>query len=185
MSEKTNTGKNSWGHRWTEDRHIREVGSRKLAKIMTGDRVWIPVAILFLFLCILTWVNEIFHLYHHIFGITKHIPINLDEALSETFIIAVVGIITISILIRNIHKRRAVEKELKDHHRYLEDMVAKRTSTLEQMVDAMAGRVVKMSELQMAVQSLRIQIKQAGLVPATDIPIIAESNPTEESQYAN
>ena len=137
---------------------------------MTGDKIWIPVAILFLFLCVLTWVNEIFHLYHHIFGISHHIPVNWDEALSETVIIAGVGIITVSILIRNIHKRRAAEKELKEHHQYLEETVDKRTMTLQHMVDAMAGRVVRVSELQIAVEVLRSQVKEAGLEPAADLP---------------
>jgi len=185
MSEEANTAKNLWGRRGKEDRYKLEAGRDKLEKIMTGDKVWIPVAILFLILCILTWVNEIFHLYHHIFGITEHIPINIDEALSETLIIVVAGIITLSILIRNIHKRRAAERELREHHRYLEEMVAKRTSSLEHMVDAMAGRVVRMSDLQMAVQQLRIQIRKAGLDPVVDIPTMAEISVSAESQYAN
>ena len=165
-----NTVKTRWGHPREEDKRRREEGIRKLKEINTGHRVWIPVAFLFLFLCVLTWINEFFDLYHHIFGISHHIPVNWDEALSETIIVAGVGIITVSILIRNIHKRRAAEKELKEHHQYLEETVTRRTLTLQHMVDAMAGRVVRVSELELAARELRRQVEEAGMVPAADLP---------------
>ena len=176
---KYNASKTHWGRRWVEDPHQTNKGRRKLEKIKTGNKVWIPVSLLFLLLCVLTWVNEIFHLYHHVFGISHHIPVNWDEALSETIIIAGVGIITVSILIRNIHKRRAAEKELKEHHQYLEETVAKRTMTLQHMVDAMADRVVRVSDLEVEVRELRLRVAKAGLEPAADLP--PALNPQPES----
>jgi len=180
MSEKSNFRENHWGQQWVQERDKPEEGRRKLEKIMTGDKVWIPVALLFILLCVLTWVNEIFNLYHHIFGIT-HIPVNWDEALSETIIIAGVGVLSLTILSRSIRKGRAAERELREYQQHLEETVARRTLTLQHMVDAMAGRVVRVSELQMAVQVLRVQLKEAGLEPTADLPPPAENKQPESS----
>ena len=180
MKEKSNTSQPPWGRQWVENHRRRAEGRQKLERFTTGNKVWIPVALLFLFLCILTWINEIFNLYHHIFGIS-HIPINWDEALSETIIIAGVGTITVSILIRNIHRRRAAEKELEEHHHYLEETVDKRTMTLQHMIDAMAGRVVRVSDLEMEVEELRLRVGQSGLEPQADLPAPGVNQPPESS----
>ncbi len=57
------------------------------------------------------------------------------------------------------------EQELRKHREHLEELVAKRTSELESMVDAMARRVVRMSDLEIIVERMKKQLRDAGLLP--------------------
>lgn len=65
----------------------------------------------------------------------------------------------------DITERKYNEDELKKHRDHLEELVKKRTSELNAMVDAMARRVVRMSDLEVLVESLNNQIRSAGLKP--------------------
>ena len=44
------------------------------------------------------------------------------------------------------------------------------------MVDAMAMRVVRVSDLEMAIEELRSQIKEAGQTPVANNPLLGETN---------
>ncbi len=67
--------------------------------------------------------------------------------------------------ILDITERKKTEEELKRHREHLEDLVEKRTAELTGMVDAMARRVVRTSDLEIAVERLTKQLRAAGLEP--------------------
>ncbi len=52
-----------------------------------------------------------------------------------------------------------------------EDALKKSTAELRTMVNAMAGREIRMAELKEAVQKLRTQVEEAGLIPEADDPL--------------
>ncbi|MEA1926654.1 MAG: hypothetical protein U9N73_00490, partial [Candidatus Auribacterota bacterium] len=68
----------------------------------------------------------------------------------------------------DVTEQKEAEKELNEHRRNLEKQVEKRTSELKAMVDAMAHRVVRMSDLEILVKKLKNQIRSAGLTPIGD-----------------
>jgi len=65
----------------------------------------------------------------------------------------------------DITQRKHDEDELTKHRDHLEELVEKRTSELNAMVDAMARRVVRMSDLEVMVDGLKKQIRDVGLTP--------------------
>ena len=140
----------------------------------TEKRICLPVVIAFVFLCVIVWLDEIIDL-PAILGGPKTSP-NRREAIEETLVIIVVGFFTLFKLIHAINKRCRAETELKRHQEHMEEMVEKRTSELKHMVEAMSLRVVKVSDLEIAVERLRGQLKEAGIEPVVDIPLIAEIN---------
>jgi len=71
---------------------------------------------------------------------------------------------------RNITERKKAEDELKKHHDHLEEMVAERTSNLNALVKAMAGREIRMAELKEVIEELRRQLQDAGMTPVADDP---------------
>ena len=77
-------------------------------------------------------------------------------------------------LLIEITDRKQAEEELKKYRGHLEELVEKRTAAMRRMVEAMAGRVVQMSDLKMAVSELRAQLKKAGLEPVVDEPLTTE-----------
>jgi hypothetical protein len=52
-------------------------------------------------------------------------------------------------------------------------MVEERTADLRKVINAMAGREVRMAELKDAIRKLRAQLKTAGLEPVADDPLLA------------
>ena len=54
----------------------------------------------------------------------------------------------------------------------LEKRVEQRTQELRGMVNAMAGREIRMAELKQAIKQLRKQLIRAGLTPVADDPLI-------------
>jgi two-component system, sporulation sensor kinase E len=65
----------------------------------------------------------------------------------------------------DITERKNTEEELKRHREHLEELVEKRTAELTGMVDAMARRVVRTSDLEIAVERLKDRLRAAGLDP--------------------
>jgi len=66
------------------------------------------------------------------------------------------------------------EAALRRLNRGLEAQVEERTAELQTMVDAMAGREIRMAELKEAVRALRAQLEEAGIEPAADDPLLGE-----------
>lgn len=52
-----------------------------------------------------------------------------------------------------------------------EDALEKRTGELRTMVNAMAGREIRMAELKETIQKLRTQLEEAGMTPVADDPL--------------
>lgn len=71
----------------------------------------------------------------------------------------------------DISKRMAAQRELEKLNEDLEERVRDRTSDLETLVGAMAGREVRMADLKEVIIKLRKQILEAGIIPAADDPL--------------
>lgn len=57
------------------------------------------------------------------------------------------------------------------HADQLEERVQERTAELQQVINLMAGREVRMAGLKKAIKKLRAQIKEAGMTPVADDPL--------------
>jgi PAS domain S-box-containing protein len=73
---------------------------------------------------------------------------------------------------RDITERKAAQEELEKHREHLEELVAERTADLRKLVNAMAGREVRMAELKDVIRLLRAQLEEAGLEPVADDPLL-------------
>jgi|GEM_PF-4134259 len=102
----------------------------------TEKKIWLPVVIAFLFLCIIVWLDELIGLPGILIGGPKTSP-NWREALEETIVIVAVGLFALFKLIRAINKRRHAEEELRQHQEHLEEMVrmAERSGCRVEIVD--------------------------------------------------
>lgn len=76
----------------------------------------------------------------------------------------------------DVTERRNAEKELKAYRDGLEQLVEARTTELRQMVDLMAGREVRMAELKEVIDRLRAQLREAGMIPVANDPLIEDAN---------
>ncbi len=94
-----------------------------------GNRTWLPVACAFVLLCILVWLDEILDLPHLLLGAPRT-PLNWREAISEMVLIATVGLLVTSRLIRDVTEHQRAEEALKQHRDHLEEMVEERTQAL-------------------------------------------------------
>ncbi len=69
-------------------------------------------------------------------------------------------------------EQKQAEEELAKHREHLEEEVRKRTHELGSMVDAMAGRELRMVELKKVIKKLRAQMESAGMTPVADDPLM-------------
>jgi PAS domain S-box-containing protein len=74
----------------------------------------------------------------------------------------------------DITKRKRVEEALHEHRDHLEEEVERRTAELRTLVNAMAGREIRMAELKKTIRQLREQLKKAGLEPIANDPLFEE-----------
>jgi PAS domain S-box-containing protein len=91
-------------------------------------------------------------------------PVQLGETQAQSFIGAVM----------NITKRKEAETELQTLNEGLEERVKERTSELSLIINAMAGREVRMADLKKVIKKLRAQLKDSGLSPVADDPLNEE-----------
>jgi PAS domain S-box-containing protein len=85
-------------------------------------------------------------------------------------------IIRIDGFMEDITERKRVEEELRKHREHLEELVEERTADLRRMVNAMAGREIRMAELKDVIRKLRAQLAEAGLKPVADDPLLGEGS---------
>jgi PAS domain S-box-containing protein len=85
-------------------------------------------------------------------------------------------IVRIDGFMEDITERKRAEEELKKHREHLEELVEERTADLRRMVNAMAGREIRMAELKDVIRKLRAQLAEAGLEPVADDPLLGEDS---------
>jgi PAS domain S-box-containing protein len=73
--------------------------------------------------------------------------------------------------VSDVTMRIEAEKELQRYRENLEEIISERTERLNILVDAMAGREVRMAELKKVIKKLRSQISSAGMHPIADDPL--------------
>lgn len=73
---------------------------------------------------------------------------------------------------RDITERKQAEDALAKYRDNLEDMVNDRTTELQSLVGAMSGREARMADLKDVIKLLRNQIKDAGMEPVADDPLL-------------
>jgi len=69
--------------------------------------------------------------------------------------------------------------QLEELNRTLEQKVAERTAELQRLVDAMAGREIRMAQLKEAIRRLRAQLIAHGLEPEADDPLHQDDFPSD------
>ncbi len=74
-------------------------------------------------------------------------------------------------VLSDITERKHAEQALQEAHNTLEQRVEERTRELQKLVNAMAGREVRMAELKQVIQKLRRQLMDAGQHPTADDPL--------------
>ncbi len=67
-----------------------------------------------------------------------------------------------------------LHESLESHAHDLETRVEERTSELRRAVSLMAGREIRMAELKKVIKTLRRQLKEAGLRPEADDPLLGD-----------
>lgn len=83
---------------------------------MLGRRLWLPIALLFVLLCIVVWLNELLDLPWFLAG-GPPTPTNWSEALIETILIIGIGIFAVRRVLRDItayHKAMIALREERD-----------------------------------------------------------------------
>ncbi|MCK4471612.1 MAG: PAS domain S-box protein, partial [Anaerolineae bacterium] len=75
-------------------------------------KTWLPIAQMFILLCILVWLDEILDLPHLLLG-APPTPINWREALGETALIATVGFLVVSRFMRDVTERARADQVLR------------------------------------------------------------------------
>jgi PAS domain S-box-containing protein len=83
------------------------------------------------------------------------------------------GVFILSI---DVTERKRAEEALREHREHLEELVAERTADLKKMINAMAGREVRMADLKGAIRELRAQLEEAGLEPVADDPLLGSAS---------
>jgi DNA-binding response OmpR family regulator len=94
----------------------------------------------------------------------------MATAFGEIAVIALVNSRTLEALERS-------EESLRQYSERLEEMVEERTADLKKLVNAMAGREVRMADLKEAIRKLRAQLERAGLEPVANDPLLEQSAP--------
>lgn len=92
----------------------------------------------------------------------KEIPVLFSASVMQNEDEGVQDIICVAM---DITTHKSAEDELKKHREHLEDLVKERTAELRQIVNAMAGREVRMAELKKVIEVLRKQLDDAGIIP--------------------
>ncbi len=126
-----------------------EAERRRAKKTIMGSRIWLPVACSFVLLCIFVWLNEILD-FPHLLLSAPPTPINWHKAISETVLVAIVGLFMVSRFIHNITKRKWAEEELRKYHDHLEDLVKERTAELTMANEQLQREIIERKQAEEA-----------------------------------
>jgi len=99
-----------------------ETQRKRVEQRIPERRIWLPVASMFVLLCILAWLDEIVDLPHFLLG-APYTAINWREAIIETVLIAGVGLFAVSRLIRDITERRRAEETLEAAYAFQQTII--------------------------------------------------------------
>ncbi len=93
----------------------------------------------------------------------------IRDVLASLEIIYIEGIPTGLMVIADITERKKAEEKIKSLNVNLEERVNERTESLNKVVNSMVGRELRMVELKQVITKLEMQLKDAGMKPATDL----------------
>lgn len=84
--------------------------------------IWFPVFLAFLLIIALVWITEYFEMTNHLFGLHST-TFNWSEAGIQTIVIAIVGVLTLTTLMRTIKERIKIEEAFEKSERRLADII--------------------------------------------------------------
>jgi PAS domain-containing protein len=93
-------------------RNRQNQAGRWIEQAILTRKTWLPIACMFVLLCILVWLDEILDLPHFLLG-APQTPVNWHEAISQVLLIAVVGLFAVSRLIHDATELKLAEEELR------------------------------------------------------------------------
>jgi len=99
-----------------------ETQRKRVKQGIPERRIWLPVAGMFVLLCILVWLNESMDLPRLLLGALPT-PINWREAIVETVLIAGVGLFAVLRLIRDITERVRAQEALEAAHTFRQSII--------------------------------------------------------------
>jgi PAS domain S-box-containing protein len=105
--------------------------------------IWLPMAITFILLSFLIWMNEIVDLPHLLFQGEKT-PVNWIEASSETIIILGIGIFSVSMLVRNVAERERAETKVRSEKMFSNTLI--QTSPIFFVAISPEGKTIMMND---------------------------------------
>ncbi len=79
----------------------------------------------------------------------------------------------ILLVARDITERKLAEESLQKLNAELDERVRNRTDELNQFVQLMAGREVRMAELKQVIKKLHKQLQDAGMNPVANDPLLS------------
>jgi len=110
--------------------------------------------------------SESTHPYTSMWGKSIHLTLHLTPRRNDQD-----EIIGVQANVVDISKRMQALEQLEELNNELEKRVVDRTQELNTIVNAMAGREVRMAELKTVIKKLRAQLKDAGMEPVADDPL--------------
>ncbi|MDY7079140.1 MAG: PAS domain S-box protein [Chloroflexota bacterium] len=120
---------------------MTDITEHKLPWEAMGGRrtMWRPIVYTFVLPCILVWLNETLDIPHLLLG-APPTPINWQEAISETILIAAVGAFGVSRLVRNITEREQAEEALRENECKYRTLFEASTDAI--FLETLEGRVL-------------------------------------------
>lgn len=129
---------------------IKENRSRPEVSVV-NERMWLLVALGFAILCILSWINEILDLPYLLTGGIRT-PFNWHESIVEMALIIIVGLFTVSVVIRNIAENKKKEKLLQSYQGDIEIKVNEQTTELLRVNEELRTDITERKKAEEALQ---------------------------------